>query len=99
MLTVRSSGFTAANLSAIKLRNTLIQTQDLFVGTVAIVFGVIFLMASIRNRGWAFQLTFIKAIATRFGKNPERVCVGLIGVGLLLLGLYLVAISRIPPQL
>ena len=51
-----------------------------------------------RNRGWAFQLTVIKAISTRFGKTPERICVGLIGVWLLLAGLYLVAISRTVPS-
>ncbi|MCP4477260.1 MAG: hypothetical protein GY880_14145 [Planctomycetaceae bacterium] len=83
-------------MSSIKSRITPIDTRDLFVGTVATIFGVIFLTASIRNRGWAFQLTIIKAIATRFGKRPERFCVGLIGAGLLLVGIYLIATSRIP---
>jgi len=59
---------------------------------------LIFLTASIRNQGWAFQLTIIKAIATRFGKKPERFCVGLIGSGLLLIGIYLLAISNIVAQ-
>jgi len=86
-------------LSFIQSRNPAIETRDLFVGTVAAVFGVIFLTASIRNRGWAFQMTIIKAIENRFGKNPERICVGLVGLVLLLVGLYLIAISRLPTQI
>ena len=86
-------------LSFIKFRNPAIETRDFFVGTVATVFGVIFLTASIRNRGWAFQTTIIKAIEKRFGKTPERICVGLIGIVLLLVGLYLIAISRLPAQI
>ena len=88
--------FGTPELSSIKFRITPIDTRDLFVGTVATIFGVIFLTASIRNRGWAFQLTIIKAIATQFGKKTERICVSLIGAGLLLVGLYLFATSRIP---
>jgi len=59
---------------------------DIFVGSVALILGTVFLLAALLNYEAAYQLPKAQAIENRFGRRGARIFYALLGIVLLGLG-------------
>ena len=68
--------------------------DQLFVGAVAFILGLLALTAAIHNRDWYFRLPKARWIENRWGRSTARIVYALLGVGLITLGLLIVLGDR-----
>ncbi len=68
--------------------------DQLFVGAVAFILGLLALIAAIHNRDWYFRLPKARWIEERWGRNAVRVVYGLLGIALIALGVVIVLGDR-----
>ena len=64
--------------------------DQLFVGAVAFILGLLALTAAIHNRDWYFRLPKARWIENRWGRSTARVVYVLLGAGLIALGIAIV---------
>jgi hypothetical protein len=64
--------------------------DQLFVGAVAFILGLLALTAAIHNRDWYFRLPKARWIENRWGRSTVRVVYALLGAGLVALGIAIV---------
>lgn len=65
--------------------------EQLFVGAVAFILGLLALIAAIHNRDWYFRLPKARWIEDRWGRSTVRVVYALLGIALIALGLVIVS--------
>jgi hypothetical protein len=68
--------------------------DQLFVGAVALILGLLALTAAIHNRDWYFRLPKARWIENRWGRSTARVVYALLGAGLIALGIAIVLGDR-----
>jgi hypothetical protein len=74
---------------------TSLRAQDLLVGSVAIVIGLLSLAVAVINWSWFYQLRLARRCESRWGRRGARVYYFILGSLLILLGLA-IALGRIP---
>lgn len=62
--------------------------RDLLVAIVAFALGVFLIHAAIISRPKCFEFWLVKRIETRYGRNTARNVVGLVGLLMILLGVF-----------
>jgi len=62
-------------------------TEQVFVGSVAILLGLFAVVAAIHNHDWYFRLRKARWIEERWGRTPVRIIYGLLGITLIALGI------------
>ena len=65
--------------------------QDLFVGSVAMIIGLLLLAGAVLDGQWLMQLTKPRLLSESLGKRGTRIVVGLIGAGLIAIGISIAA--------
>ncbi len=60
--------------------------QDLFVGAVAGIFGLVLITAAVFDGQWLMQLAHPRMLAESLGKTGARILIGLMGLALIALG-------------
>ncbi len=63
--------------------------EQLFVGAVAFVLGLLALIAAIHNRDWYFRLPKARWIQDRWGRGTARFVYALLGTALIALGIVI----------
>lgn len=61
--------------------------QDLFVGSVAVIFGLLLLGGAALDGAWLMRLTKPRMLSESLGKTATRAILGLIGAGLIAIGI------------
>jgi hypothetical protein len=64
-------------------------TQSLFVGSVALVLGLLAVVAAIHNHDWYFQIPKARWIETRWGRGTARVVYAVLGLVLIIAGILI----------
>jgi hypothetical protein len=70
--------------------------QDLVVGVITCIAGLVFLYGAVTNNQFLLDLHKTRWITNLWGRTGARVFVGLIGVGLLVLGGAIIQGWRLP---
>lgn len=65
------------------------QIREWLVAGVAALFGLFVIWAAFSNHPFAFKLWLPKLFEKRFGRETARVLLGILGLSLVLLGVYL----------
>ena len=60
--------------------------QDWFIGGIAALLGLLFVVAATGNVEWYFQLRKIHRLEDRFGRKGARFTTVVVGLGLIVLG-------------
>lgn len=63
--------------------------EDVFVGGLAIVLGLLALVAAAGNWEWSFQLAKAQFFETRWGRGSARLFYLVLGIGLIAVGLLI----------
>ena len=63
--------------------------EQVFVGAVAFLLGLVCAAVSLFDLSWFFRLPKAQWAETRWGHRPTRIVFGLIGLALVLMGLYI----------
>lgn len=65
------------------------QTRDWLVAAIAALFGLLVIWAAFRNHPFAFKLWLPRLLERQFGRTTARLLLGSLGIGLIVLGIYL----------
>jgi len=60
--------------------------QDVFVGAVAVIIGLLSVAAAVANINWAYQFWLARRVEARFGRRGARVYYAVLGLALIALG-------------
>jgi hypothetical protein len=60
--------------------------EQVFVGTVAILLGLLAVIAAIHNHDWYFRLRKARWIEQRWGRTPVRIIYAVLGIALIAMG-------------
>lgn len=65
------------------------QIREWLVAAIAALFGLFAIWAAIRNHPFAFKLWIPRLLDRQFGRTTARLLLGSLGLGLIVLGIYL----------
>jgi len=65
------------------------QIREWLVAGVAALFGLLVIWAAASDHSFAFRLWLPRLLEKKFGRNQARVLLGLLGLSLIVLGIYL----------
>ena len=65
------------------------QIREWLVAAVAVLFGLLVVWTAFINQPFAFKLWRPRLLEKKFSRNQTRVLLGLLGLSLILLGIYL----------
>lgn len=65
------------------------QTREWLVAAVAALLGLLVIWAAFRDHPFAFKLWLPRLLEKRFGRPTARIMLGSLGLGLIVLGIYL----------
>ncbi len=65
------------------------QIREWLVAAVAVLFGLLVVWTAFINQPFAFKLWLPRLLEKKFSRNQTRVLLGLLGLSLILLGIYL----------
>ncbi len=68
--------------------------DQLFVGAIAFILGLLALIAAIHNRDWYFRLPKARWIQERWGRGTVRAVYALLGIALIALAIVIVLSDR-----
>lgn len=63
---------------------------DIFVGSVSIILGLVFIISAALNWSWSFQLAKANWLEEKFGRTIVRGVFFAIGIGLIALGAFII---------
>ena len=70
--------------------------QDLFVGVITCLAGLIFLVGAATNNQFLLDLHKTRWVVNLWGRTGARVFVGIVGLGLIALGIAIIRGWRLP---
>lgn len=65
------------------------QVREWLVAAVAVLFGLLVVWAAFVSQPFAFKLWLPRLLENRFGRETARLFLGILGLSLILLGIYL----------